>query len=92
MVAALVGHGVLKPMLEARGVVPWTRRDSLGALPLVMIGAAATGVGAMLLADWLFGVCGDIITPAVNVGAGTVALFAGLFTLRLGLLALRKLT
>ena len=89
-VAGMVGHGVLRPLLEARGVTPWRVHDSLGALPLVLIGSALIGGGAALV-GWLFGVCGGIISPAVGAAA-VVAVLAGGLMLRLGLLALRKLT
>ena len=90
LVAGMVGHGVLRPLLEARGVTPWRVHDSLGALPLVLIGSALIGGGAALV-GWLFGVCGGIISPAVGAAA-VVAVLVGVFVLRLGLLALRKLT
>lgn len=91
VVAAIVGHGVLRPLLEARGIIPWTIRDSIGALPLVLFGSAAFGAGVERLSGWLFGACGVIIPPA---GAFVALLFIviGLLMLRLGLLALRKLT
>ena len=90
LVAGMVGHGVLRPLLEARGVTPWRVHDSLGALPLVLIGSALIGGGAAPV-GWLFGVCGGIISPAVGAAA-VAAVLAGVLMLRLGLLALRKLT
>ena len=90
LVAATVGHGILRPMLEARGVLPWTVRDSVGSMPLVLIGAAAIGAAASVASGWLWGVCEAIIPTALGVIAGALFLL-GLLTLRLGLLALRKL-
>ncbi len=101
-VAGAVGHGVLRPLLEARGVTPWRLRDSLGSLPLVIGGTALIGTGAAVVVGWLFGACGGIMsaaagkahgpaTVATAVG-GTAALLVGALMLRLGLLALRKLT
>lgn len=91
MVAGIVGHGVLRPMLEARGVAPWTVRDSVGSMPLVMIGAALIGASGALASGWLWCVCDAIIPTALVVVAGSLFLL-GLSMLRLGLLALRKLT
>lgn len=91
LVAGTVGHGILRPMLESRGVSPWTVRDSVGSMPLVLIGAAAIGASASLASGWLWGVCEAIIPTVLGVIAGALFLL-GLFTLRLGLLALRKLT
>ena len=90
-VAGIVGHGVLRPMLEARGVAPWTVRDSLGSMPLVLIGAALIGGSGALASGWLWCACDAIIPTVLVVVAGTLFLL-GLSMLRLGLLALRKLT
>ena len=91
LVAAIVGHGILRPMLEARGVSPWTVQDSLGSMPLVLIGAAAIGASAALASGWLWCVCDAIIPTALGAIAAPLFLL-GLLMLRLGVLALRKLT
>jgi len=94
-VAAMVGHGVLRPMLEARGVTPWTVRDSLGSMPLVLFGAAACGAGGSVGTYWLTGVSGAIIPsvhPSMLAAMAVALVLIGLLVLRLGLLALRKLT
>ena len=91
MVAGIVGHGVLRPMLEARGVAPWAVRDSVGSMPLVLIGAALIGASGALASGWLWCACDAIIPTVLVVVAGTLFLL-GLSMLRLGLLALRKLT
>ena len=101
-VAGTVGHGVLRPLLEARGVAPWRLRDSLGSLPLVLSGSAMIGAGAAVVMGWLFGACGGIMSAAVGTApsratvatavGGTAALLVGALMLRLGLLALSKLT
>lgn len=83
VISLAVSHGALRPLLEARGVVPWRLRDSLGATPLVTIGSAVVSgsvTHAILNAAW---------QPRVLCLA---LLAAGVLTLRLGLLALRKLT
>lgn len=88
-VAATVGHGVLRPLLEARGITPWRLRDSVGSLPLVLIGGAVVGAPAALLTAWGITECrvaGWAIATAI------ACMGAGLLTMRLGLLALKKLT
>lgn len=91
LISGIVGHGVLRPLLEARGIAPWTLRDSIGALPLVLLGSAAFGAGVERLAGWLFGAWGVII-PAAGALVALLLIVIGLLMLRLGLLALRKLT
>lgn len=95
--AALVGHvahGILKPLLEARGVAPWTRRDSLGALPSVLLGSAAIGWAlvdlATLLARHSTPVAGAVDAIALLRPLGL--LLPGAVVIRLGVLALRKLS
>mgnify|MGYP006972389751 CR=1 FL=1 len=88
LVAAAVGHGVLRPLLEARGVRPWTVRDSVGSLMLVILGSGVFGGG-------LAGVgIGWVVHSAVGMFdvLCLAALAAGALMMRLGLLALRKLT
>ena len=87
-VAGMVGHGVLRPLLEARGLVPWRVLDSLGSTPLVLIGSAFVGGGAALLAAWGLGGCPVAAWLTVLASAGMVW---GAVMMRLGLLALRKL-
>lgn len=84
----LVAHGILKPLLEARGVNPWTLRDTLGATPLVLIGGALVGGGATVLT--IAGATGCTLLGVVTF-AVSVKMVIGLGMLRLGLLALRKL-
>ncbi|HEY0931145.1 MAG TPA: hypothetical protein VGE27_14590 [Gemmatimonas sp.] len=86
VLSAAVAHGVLRPLLEARGIVPWTLRDSLGSLPLVIAGSAlATGSAVYLAGQWF---SADFMVRVLCLAL----LCAGLLTVRLGLLALRKLT
>lgn len=88
LIAGLVGHGVLCPLLEARGITPWRLRDSLGSLPLVLIGSGLMGGTAALLAGWGVTRCAValwVIVTAIAVVGG------GVLLMRLGLLALRKL-
>lgn len=87
-VAGSVGHGVLRPLMEARGVSPWRRRDSVGALPLVLIGAALTGGAAAIFAAW--GVTGCAAAGWMVLAVG-VAIVCGVLMMRLGLHALGKL-
>lgn len=88
-ITTAVGHGALRPLLEARGITPWTLRDTLGALPLVVIGsgsATAAVVGAATrhaLERRAIGAADMLCLALLATGAAMV---------RLGLLALRKLT
>lgn len=88
LVAGFVAHGVLRPLLEARGVRPWTVRDSIGALPLVLIGAAMLAGGASVLV--VTGATECVLKTSVVVPVWVIMIF-GVAMLRLGLLALRKL-
>lgn len=88
LVTAIVGHGVLRPLLEARGVRPWSLKDSIGALMLVMIGGAGFAAGLTALI-----VCRVYHSDFVLFDVLCLALLCcGALTMRLGLLALRKLT
>lgn len=93
IVTAIVAHGILRPLLEARGIAPWRFRDSLGSTPLVTLGSGMTSAAVMALA--LMAVAATL--AGVNalwwIRVLCLALLAaGVLTLRLGLLALRKLT
>jgi hypothetical protein len=88
LVAGMVGHGVLRPLLEARGVSPWRVRDSLGSLPLVLIGSAllgATTSSLMSLGNSECSVSGAILALLCVVIVSSISM------IRLGLLALKKL-
>lgn len=92
LVIGAVAHGILRIFLEARGVRPWTLSDSLGSLPLVLIGTLLTFMGAMLLANPAnspVSAAGN--TPIVHLVLLALVL-AGLFLIRLGIFALKKLT
>lgn len=93
LLALTVAHALLRTFLESRGVHPWTLRDTVGATPVLLLGA------------WLLGAAAGLLVPAGHgaLGAGcampqgaillALALAAlGGVALRLGLLALRKLT
>ncbi len=87
-IAGMVGHGVLCPLLEARGITPWKLRDSLGSLPLVLLGSGLMGGTAALLAAWGVTRCSVALWAIVTAIAVVVC---GALVMRLGLLALRKL-
>lgn len=90
---AIVAHGCLRPLMEARGVRPWTVRDSFGAIPLLAAGSAlAAGAAA-------FGTVATLVPcPTAPRDEMLVRMLclgllaAGLLMMRLGSLALRKLT
>ncbi|MBL0170954.1 MAG: hypothetical protein IPP90_09515 [Gemmatimonadaceae bacterium] len=88
LVAGMVGHGSLRPLLEARGITPWRLRDSLGSLPLVLIGSGLLGGTAALLAAWGVLLCS---IPAGIIMTVSGLMVSGVLMMRLGLLALRKL-
>ena len=97
-VAAAVAHGVLRSALESRGVVPWHLRDTLGAIPLILLGS--TGIGAVtgfvvvrlvenapLTSEHL----ALTVSPQMMLGAGAFVLAVSALILTLGIIALRKL-
>ena len=88
-VAGMVGHGILRPLLEARGVSPWRVRDSLGSMPLVLLGSGLIGGTGTLLGVWGVTDCG---VAGWAVALTSVLLISGTVMVRLGLLALRKLS
>lgn len=88
LVAGAVGHGVLQPLLEGRGIRPWRLRDSLGAMPLTIVGSGLAGGSAAAAVGWLLTACAIDREVAVLV---SVVFLAGVLSMRLGLLALRKL-
>lgn len=88
-VAGMVGHGVLRSFLEARGVAPWSLLDSLGSMGLVMLGTGVIGGSGGLLALWGISGC-DVAGWSVVCASGL--LVCGVVMTRLGLHALRKLT
>ena len=93
LIALTISHAILRTFLEARGVEPWTRRDSALATPLVTFGAAlATGTVTYLTIATIMpcpvGIGHAAATRVISLGL----LIAGAVILRLGLLALRKLT
>lgn len=85
--AGMIGHGVLRPLLEARGVTPWTLKDSLGSMPLILIGSAM--VGGSVGGGVLFG-----FSPCSGarwaVGTAIAVGLLGLLIGKLGLVELRK--
>ncbi len=88
LITVIVGHGVLRPLLEARGVRPWLLKDSVGALTLATIGSAAFAASLTALI-----VCRVYHSDFALFDVLCLALLCcGALTMRLGLLALRKLT
>jgi len=49
VLVAAVAHALLRTFLEARGVRPWTLLDSLGASPMLLLGALVLGMSGGLL-------------------------------------------
>jgi hypothetical protein len=92
LITAIVAHGALRPLMEARGVSPWGLKDSFGAIPLLAAGSAlasgAAGYGAIAML---------VPCPTSRQDAWLVPLLClgllavGFLMLRLGTLALRKL-
>ena len=73
--------------MHARGVSPWTLRDTVGSSMLVIIGSAIGGAGVALV------IVATLVTPSYITAAIAFALVAmAALSIRLGLLALRKLT
>lgn len=93
VLVAAVAHALLRTFLEARGVRPWTLLDSLGASPVLLLGALLLGMSAGLLATW-WHTCPGVTCVLAPVGVVLALLLAAAGTLAawLGLLALRKFT
>jgi hypothetical protein len=87
----VVAHGLLRAFMEARGISPWSVRDSVGATVLVTLGAGAIGAAAALA---IVAATSATIAMSAGVRAASISALAllGAVSLRLGLLALRKLT
>jgi hypothetical protein len=92
LLAAVIGHSVMRTFLEARGVQPWGIFDSLRAIPFALLGAALIGVAVTLTAGLLVLECRDLRdTPSVLI-ADAVCALGGMVLLRTGLLGVRRLT
>ena len=86
LLALVIGHAVIKAMMETRGVSPWGKRDSLGAMPLLLLGAMMLGAAAALATVTTLARC----EPTVAIML-LLPVAAGLALLRFGTLALRRL-
>ena len=84
-----ISHGVLRTFMHARGVKPWTMADTFGSTLLLSLGSAFVGAAGMIIALSLSEL---LITSATMLGSAFVLVVLGALCLRLGLLALRKLT
>ena len=81
-------HGLLRTFMHARGVSPWSLRDTLGSIPLLLFGSASAGMSITVAVLAVSGMSpGRILTAFA-----AAFVVAGLLAIRLGLLALRKLT
>jgi hypothetical protein len=89
LLTGAVGHGILRPLLEARGIAPWRLRDSLGSLLLVLLGAGVLGGTAVGTALWHGSEKSSLGVPDL---LSLALLSGGALMVRLGLLSLRKLT
>lgn len=92
LMAAFIGHSVLRTFLEARGVVPWGLRDSVGALPMMIMGAALVGVSCTLITGAVVAICPIEDGTSVLASLSIACLLTGVVLLRLGLIEVRKLT
>lgn len=88
LIAGVIGHGVLRPLLEARGVTPWTVRDSIGSMPLVLLGSGLMGACSAVFLALNVVKCPDSGFYLLLLSLGIVVGFA---MIKLGLIALRKL-
>jgi hypothetical protein len=93
LLVVAVSHALLRTFLEARGVRPWTLLDSLGASPVLLLGALLLGTSGGVLAAWWL-TCPGITcaVPSVGVLLALLLAAAGVLATWLGLLALRKFT
>ena len=92
VITAMVAHGCLRPLMEARGVSPWRVRDSFGAIPLLAAGSAIAAGAAVYGVIATLVPCPTALRDGVMVRVLCLGLLAtGLLMIRLGTLALRKL-
>ena len=94
-ISLVITHGLLRNFMEARGIAPWKVRDSVGSSMLVTVGAALISCAAVLAV--LVVIRSPTVAPTTESTLGTtiaisVLALGGSLCLRLGLLALRKLT
>lgn len=93
VLVATVAHALLKTFLEARGVRPWTLLDSLGASPVLLLGAVLLGGSGGALGTWWLTCPGmGCAIPPVGVVFALACAAGGLLATALGLHALRKFT
>lgn len=92
-VAGAVAHGILRPQLESRGIVPWRVRDTLASTPLILIGSAGIGAAAAIFAGLLAGLNGSAVHLSLTIVLLCTAtlLASSALALALGIMALRKL-
>lgn len=84
-----VAHGLLRTFMHARGVSPWTLRDTLGSGMLLIFGAMCFGAAIALVVLTLAG------APSSNrmfISIAVALVLTGSAFVRFGLLSLRKLT
>jgi hypothetical protein len=89
LISLVVTHGLLRTFMHARGIAPWTWKDTIGSSLLIGLGGALLGAASMLVC--LIAIGTAVLTPAY-VSVTALLLLLGAIVLRLGLLALRKLT
>lgn len=86
--ATVIVHGMLRLFLEARGITPWSMRDSVGASPLIVAGSG--GIGAVASCAMQAQQSGNVRGAVLVVLIFT--LLVSVLLMRLGFHALRKLT
>ena len=88
-----VAHGTMRTFLEARGVAPWSTRDTVFSIPLVLAGASLAAGSVVYLAVATVVPCpvGTTDMRMIRVlSLGVLA--ASLLMVWLGVRAIRKLT
>jgi hypothetical protein len=88
-----VAHGAMRTFLEARGVAPWSTRDTVFAIPLVLGGAALAAGSVAYLTVATVVPCPIGTTDMRMIRVLSLGLLAAaLLMVWLGVRAIRKLT
>lgn len=87
-------HRFLTQRLEARGISPWRLRDTIGATPLISLGAFLAGLGASLGAttvERLMTKTAEHPAPVAVLITASLLLLLATLLIALGVNALNKL-
>ena len=88
VLCVLIAHGILKPLLQSRGIKSWSFADTLGSTVLLTAGSALVGAATTLVAL----IVGGLDADGTRVATAATLTVIGAAMARFGLLSLRKLS